>query len=176
MITKVSTVSAAYLSSLRDERTLLRDRVQLILEESRNGDTSDSKSGCGMTNASVMQEVRELRARIAGLDRVIVQSRNLVLTPPATLDVLAPGLRAHLRPAYNSGRVIPGYSAQAIDVGVDVELCPSRMVPIYGANCRQIRPFMDQKKGFHTDVLSLSGEMRHMKLVCIEPTPLSIAA
>ena len=176
MITKELKVSAAYLSSLRDERTLLRDRVRLLLEESGNNDTSDSKTACGMASASVMQEVRELRVRIADLDRVIVQSRNLVLTPPATLHVLAPGLRAHLRPAYSNGRVIPGSSTQMIDVGVHAEFCPSRVVPIFGASCRQIQPFIGRSKGFCTEVPTISGTKDRMKLVLIEPTPLSIAA
>jgi len=176
MITKVSTVSAAYLLSLRDERALLRDRVSLILEESTNGDTSDTKTVCGTIDAAVMREVRELKARIAELDRVIVQSRDLVLTPPTNCRVLAPGLRAHLRPAYSNGRVLPGSSVQIIDVGVHAEFCPSRVVPIFGASCRQIQPFIGQSKGFHTKVRTISGGEGRMKLVRIEPTPLSVAA
>lgn len=176
MITKVSTVSAAYLSSLRDERTVLRERVSLILKESTNGDTSDTKTVCGTIDAAVMREVRELKIRIADLDRVIVQSRDLVLTPPTNCRVLAPGLRAHLRPAYSNGRVLPDSSALIIDVGVHAEFCPSLNVPICGAGCRQIRPFIDQSKGFCAEVPDFSGTKHYMKLVRIEPTPLSIAA
>ncbi len=176
MITKVSTVSAAYLLSLRDERALLRDRVSLILEESTNGDTSDTKTVCGTIDAAVMREVRELKVRIADLDRVIVQSRDLVLTPPTNCRVLAPGLRAHLRPAYSNGRVLPNSSTSIIDVGVHAEFCPSRVVPIFGASCRQIQPFIGQPKGFCAEVPDFSGDRQRMKLVHIESTPLSIAA
>ncbi len=176
-MTRIVQVSGAYLSSLISEQQLLKERKKLILSERESGYTCDSKVECGQLSITIVNELGSLGRRILELDKAIAHSRGYVLRPPEDCKVLRPGLRAHLRLAYDNGEVIPDAPIHVIDVGVHAEFCPSSLVPVCGEHCRQISKFIGKDCGFCAVAPDFYGALHNRKLVLVEPTPdFSIAA
>lgn len=160
--------SEAYYNYLISEHVRLELKKAALLTGQKDLRSCTCRVEGGEMSQEFAKEYGDVLRQLRYCDQILQKLRGSVLPTPRDRRVLRPGLRAHLRRVGGGGRPRRGTAVQLVDVGVHTELCTDRDVPIIGASCRQIRPFVGQPKWFCAEVPDLKGDVHRMKLVFIE--------